>query len=83
MARFGGRIATVAMQALLFACGGGSRQTEPPTAVPAPAAQPRVAPQYPAPSVPAPTPDPKTPKGPKDSVGGGPFPWQSAPIAAL
>jgi hypothetical protein len=83
MARFDGRMATVAMQALLFACGGGSRHTEPPAAVPSPAVQPQAIPPTPAPSSPAPLPDPKTPRAPKDSTGAGTYLWQSAPIAAL
>lgn len=75
MARFDGRILTVALHALLLGCGRESRQPAP-AAVPAPA----VAPQATPPSAP----DQKAPTtAPKDSAESGVYPWQSGPIAAL
>jgi hypothetical protein len=79
MVRFDARIPTVALHALLIACGNGSHQPEPPAAVPTPAVQPQATP--PAPSAPNPKVDPKT--APRDSGGRGTYPAQSAPIAAL
>jgi len=79
MVRFEARVAMVALQTLLIACGSGSHQPEPPAAVPTPAVQPA------SPSVPS-SPSPKAePKiAPRDSGGGSEkYPWKSGPIAAL
>jgi hypothetical protein len=70
-------MSTVALAALLVACGSESHQPGPPAAVPAPA----VAPQATPPSAPDSKAKPKT--EPKDSVGTGIYPWQSGPIASL
>jgi len=78
MVRFDARMAMVALQAMLIACGSGSHQPEPPAAVPSPAVQPQTIPSTPS------TPDPKAPKkAQKDTGGTGTYPWQSAPIASL
>ena len=79
MVRFEARIAMVALQALLTACGSGSHQPEPPAAVPTPAVQPQTIPS--TPSAPDSKAAPK--KAPRDSAGTGTYPWQSAPIASL
>lgn len=79
MVRFDARMATVALLALLVACGSGSHQPEPPAAVPSSEVQPQVIPSAPV------APDSKTTpkKAPRDSAGTGSYPWQSAPIASL
>jgi hypothetical protein len=79
VARFDGRILTVALYALLLGCGREPRQPGP-AAVPAPAAQPQAAP----PDADAPTPkaDPNK-KSTQDSTDVDAYPWQSGPIAAL
>lgn len=81
MVRFVARLPMVALQALVIACGSGSRQPEPPAAVPAPAVQPQANPS--TPSAPNPKAEPKT--APRDSAGtsGTTYPWPSAPIASL
>ena len=80
MVRFDIRVTVVALLALLIACGGGSRQPEPPAALPSPAVQPE---QKMAPSPAAPELKAQPKKTPKDSADTGKYPWQSAPIAAL
>ena len=70
MVRFVGRIAIVALQALLIACGSGSHQPELPAAVPPS-----------TPSSPSPKAEPKV--APRDSGDSETYPWQSGPIAAL
>ena len=78
MVRFDGRMAMVALQTLLIACGSGSHQPESPAAVPTPAAQPATPS---APSSPSPKSEPKV--APRDSGDSETYPWQSGPIAAL
>jgi hypothetical protein len=77
MVRLDARFAMVALQALLIACGSGSRQSEAPAADPAPAVQPQATP----PSAPDSKAEPKA--APKDSGGSGTYYWQAGPIAAL
>lgn len=81
MVRFDACVLAVALQATLVSCSGGSRQPEPPAAVPAPAMQPQGGTNPQPPSAPNPKADPKL--APKDSGGSGSYPWQSSPIAEL